>query len=213
MAIMGLRERTSVGLDAHDLLDIAVIGVATFVMAVAVLSWAFPLDGAAETSKARTVKRQRGVRRDQASQGATVVQERKRPHAMRCPPESYKINSWRSNRDFRSASVDVLELWKQSCRKAAARSEGMGTTVNVGTSQGRMCMSSAVFLSSEDEGSDASVPTIMSSRRSCAVDQHFEELACAQMNRMPSFDGYSCSEACSCSASNPSTPVSTRSSA
>ena len=64
-----LRERTSVGLDAHDLLDIAVIGVATFVMAVAVLSWAFPLDGAAETSKARTVKRQRGVRRDQASQG------------------------------------------------------------------------------------------------------------------------------------------------
>ena len=64
---MGLRERTSVGLDAHDLLDIAAIGLATFVMAVAILNWAFPLDGAAETSKARTVKRRRGVKRNQAS--------------------------------------------------------------------------------------------------------------------------------------------------
>ena len=67
MAIMGLRERTSVGLDAHDLLDIAAIGLATFVMAVAILNWAFPLDGSAETSKARTVKRRRGVKRNQAS--------------------------------------------------------------------------------------------------------------------------------------------------
>ena len=67
MAIMGLRERTSVGLDAHDLLDIAAIGLATFVMAVAILNWAFPLDGSPETSKARTVKRRRGVKRNQAS--------------------------------------------------------------------------------------------------------------------------------------------------